>query len=148
MSNMKNMYVKYEAKFKKAGIPVSDSLTMNKCLEHFIKKRKTRVTSVFNTLNYVLNIESAEAMKRAGVMVFGEKFLELELDEIENYMKLASLEVVPSHSISKEDIDNLEYMYIALGDLITSLKVEGTSEDVFNDALARFYMGVAKISKG
>lgn len=140
------MATDYHELFVKNGIPVSTSDTLNDCLSEFIVKRGQRSTSVFDMIRYILNIHDEENRRRAGLYAFGARWEDVTQEEIEDYLNLSDLERVPEHSISKQDVEDLKMAHTALGDLIESLEGE-RNERAFEDALARYYVAFAKLTK-
>jgi hypothetical protein len=141
------MAVSYHDLFVKNGIPIAESEALNDCLAEFIVKRGTRSTSVFQMIRYVLNIHDENNRIQAGKNVFGARWEDVTQEDLEAYMNYESLERVPSHSITKEDVADLKYIYAAMGDLIEALDREDIDEQKFNDALARYYVGFAKLKQ-
>lgn len=140
------MATNYHELFVKNGIPVSESDTLNDCLHEFIIRRGQRGTSVFDMIRYILNIHDERNRNTAGLHAFGAKWQDVTQEELEAYLNLADLERVPSHSVTKQDVEDLKMAHKALGDLIGSLEGE-RDERAFEDALARYYVAFAKLNQ-
>lgn len=133
--------------FVKNGIPLAESETMNDCLSEFILRRGKRSTSVFGVIRFLLNIHDEDTRIRSGKNIFGPRWEDVTQQDLEDYMKYESLEKVPAHSITKADVEDLKYIRDALNGLIEALDGEHADERLFEESLAKFYMGFAKIKQ-